>query len=148
MLTPGAAMCLTREVEQKLTVSGLAMVPDDLHSHAGRWIGYTLAMTSHAAMTLLSSLLIGLVLPRRRSRTWSISATAISGCYGMHRLGDGGLDAVTDSGERLPFALHDLLHRLESPLLQACGSDDVLPMELHIQAPGYRLPVRTLTSLK
>lgn len=58
------------------------------------------------------------------------------------------LDAVNDDGQRLPFALHDLLSRLESPLLPSCGPNDAPPLELHIQTRGYRLPVRPLDSIK
>ena len=57
------------------------------------------------------------------------------------------LDAVNADGEKLPMALREVLGRLESPLLPACGPDDVPPLELHIQTRGYRLPVRTLEQL-
>ena len=58
------------------------------------------------------------------------------------------LDAVNDDGQRLPFALHDLLSRLESPLLPACAPGDVPPVELHIQKRQLKVPVRTLATLK
>ena len=57
------------------------------------------------------------------------------------------LDAVNADGEKLHLALRELLGRLESPLLQACGPGEVPPLELHIQTHAYRLPVRTLEQL-
>lgn len=55
------------------------------------------------------------------------------------------MDAVNKDGERLPFAVQDLLARLESPLLPTCTPDEHPPVELHIQARAARLPVRMLS---
>lgn len=57
------------------------------------------------------------------------------------------MDAVNVEGARLPQAVDELLGRLESPLLPACGPDDRPPVELHIMARGDRLPVRILNGV-
>lgn len=54
------------------------------------------------------------------------------------------MTAVNKDWERLPFAIQDLLARLESPLLPTYGLVEAPPLDLNIQKEGYWLPVWTL----